>query len=100
MTEKTEWELVDEASLGAGADAGTTARQAAPLSLRDMMKALLGRYWGWKLLGAAIAASVVITLLVMLTGVAVVLITAGALLSLGIGKLRQWLGRDERSVMR
>ncbi len=98
MTEKTEWELIDETSFGTGEGAGM--RQAAPLTLRDMMKALLGRYWGWKLLGAAIVASVVITLMVMLTGVAVVLVTACALLSLGIGKLRQWLGRSERSVMR
>lgn len=88
MTEKAEWELID-----------------APLpgtrpTLREVLKALLGRYWGWKLLGTAILASVVLALMVMLTGMAVLLVTAGAVLSIGIGKLRQWLGRSQRSIMR
>ncbi|HJV76238.1 MAG TPA: hypothetical protein VJ654_18605 [Noviherbaspirillum sp.] len=88
MTEKAEWELVD-----------------APLpgtrpTLREVLRALLGRHWGWKLFGAAIIASLALTLMLMLTGMAVLLVTATALLSLGIGKLRQWLGRRQRSIMR
>lgn len=88
MTEKSEWELVD-----------------APLpgtrpTLREVLKALLGRHWGWKLLGMAIIASAVLALMVMLTGMAVLLVTAGAILSIGIGKVRQWLGRGQRSLMR
>lgn len=88
MTEKAEWELVDAPLPG-----------ARP-TLREVLKALLGRHWGWKLLGTAIIASLVLALMVMLTGMAVLLVTAGAVLSIGIGKLRQWLGRSQRSLMR
>ena len=88
MTEKAEWELVDAPLPG-----------ARP-TLREVLKALLGRHWGWKLLGTAIIASLVLALMVMLTGMAVLLVTVGAVLSIGIGKLRQLLGRSQRSLMR
>lgn len=88
MTEKPEWELLD------------APPQGARPKLRDILKALLGPHWRWKMFGAALVASLALTLMLMLAGVAVVLIVAGTLLSFGIGKLRRWLGRERRVVIR
>lgn len=88
MTEKTEWELVDAPSPG-----------TRP-TLRDVLKALLGPHWRWKIAGAAVVASVALALLLTLTGVAALLLVAVAILSIGVGKLRHWLGRGRRAVRR
>lgn len=91
MTEKTDWELVD----------GPSPAAPAP-TLQEMLRALLGRHWRWKLAGiaivAALALTLVITLAVTVAGVAVVLLGAGALLSLAIAKLRRWIGREQRTL--
>lgn len=91
MTEKTDWELVD----------GPSSTAQAP-TLRDMLRALLGRNWRWKIAGIGIVASLVLVLVVTLAitaaGVAFILLATGAVLSLGIAKLRRWLGRGQRAL--
>jgi hypothetical protein len=89
MNDKTEWELVD----------GPTTPGARP-TLRDVLKAVLGRHWLWKTTGIAVVGGLILALLFTLTGVMLLLMVAGALLSMSIGKLRRWLGRDRRSVVR
>lgn len=89
MNQKTEWELVEDG----------TAPGSRP-ALRDVLKALLGRHWGWKVAGMAIVATVLLALLLTVTGVVALLMIAGAVLSISIGKLRRWLGRGNRSLMR
>lgn len=89
MNQKTEWELVEDG----------TAPGPRP-ALRDVLKAMLGRHWGWKVAGMATVATVLLALLLTVTGVVALLMIAGAVLSIGIGKVRQWLGRGNRSLMR
>lgn len=92
MNEHTEWEVLDAPPSDAG-------RQARP-RLQDVLKALLGPHWRWKIFGMAVLASMMLVLLVTLTGIALVLVAAGALLSIGAAKLRRWLARERRAVVR
>jgi len=89
MNEKSEWELVDDG----------TAPGARP-GLRDVLKAMLGHHWRWKVAGIAVVGTVLLLLLLTLTGVFALLMIAGAILSISISKLRQWLGRGDRTLMR
>lgn len=94
MNEHTEWELLDAPPSDAG-------RQPRPRPrLQDVLKALLGPHWRWKTFGMAVLASMMLVLLVTLTGIALVLVAAGALLSIGAAKLRRWLARERRVVVR
>lgn len=85
MTEKTEWEVVDEPTQAKGSNFKRRK------GLQDLMSGLLGRWWRWKVAGAGLvgiaAFAVVATLSIML----VLLMTAGAALALGVAKIRQWL---------
>ncbi|GAB3552310.1 hypothetical protein GCM10027343_37710 [Noviherbaspirillum agri] len=89
MNDKSDWELVDDGA----------APRAKP-ALRDVLKAMLGRHWRWKIAGIALVSTLLLALLITVTGVVALLLIAGAMLSIGIGKLRQWLGRGDRSLMR
>jgi len=90
MTEKTDWEVVD-----------APAQNRRSPTLTDLLRALLGRRWRWKIAGigmlAGLVLAFVVTLVVTVAGVAVLLIGAGALLSLGNGKLRPRLGSSGRA---
>lgn len=92
MNEHTDWELLDAPPAG--------ARPQPKPRLQDVLKALLGPHWRWKVFGAAVLASMALVLLLTVTGVALLLIAAGALLSIGAGKLRRWLRRERRVVVR
>lgn len=92
MNDKTEWEVVDSPSDGQSSSARPT--------LRDVLKAMLGQHWRWKIAGVAVVGGVMLALLLTLTGVVALLMIAGAILSISIAKLRQWLGRGRRSVVR
>ena len=81
MTEKTEWEIVDEPGQQAH-------RSADPES---MAKGLLGPWWRWKVAGVATVAALVIALFLAFAGVVVVFMVAAALLSIFIGKFTRWL---------
>ena len=61
------------------------------------MQALLGPWWRWKVAGSAALAVLTLIFFVTLTGMVIVVLAAGALIALGVGKLRQWLGRGSSS---
>jgi len=84
MSGKMEWEVVDEPMPEA------PLPNARP-SLTQLLQALLGRWWRWKLFGIALAASLVLALLVSLAGIALLVVSVAALLSFAIGKFRQSL---------
>ena len=83
MTEKVDWELVDAPS---SSDHGK--RRAT----REAMHAMLGRWWKWKIAGTAVVTVLTLALFATLTGALVLLFVAGTLLSIGVRKLKQWLG--------
>ncbi len=86
MTEKTEWEVVDEVR--------DKARTEPRQTIQDLMKTLLGPWWRWKLAGTATVAGLAIVFFATLTGMIALLLSAAAIVSIGIGKLRQWWRRD------
>jgi hypothetical protein len=86
MSEKMEWEVVD------------APMPEAPLpnarpTLTQLMQALLGRWWRWKLFGVALAVSLLLAVLVSLASIAMLVVSVAALLSFAIGKFRQSLRR-------
>lgn len=83
MTEKTEWEVID------------TPLPEDRQTSQHRMKALLGSWWQWKVLGGVVVAGLALVFFVALTSVIVVAISVGALLLFGIGKIRQWLRRGD-----
>lgn len=101
MQEKTDWELVDESAAQPGSQwrsqAGAQA-QAAP-GIKPLLQAMMGRWWRWKILGAALFAALALVMLAMLTGVFALIAAAGAALALGIGKLRQWAARRQGGAL-
>lgn len=88
MTEKTEWEVVDEQPRG--------ERPRA----RDFMKALLGPRWRWKVAGGAIVSGIVLVTVAALTTMFALLLAAGAVVSIAVAKMRRWLRGQERHPAR
>jgi len=88
MSGKMEWEVVD-------APVPEAQLPHARPTLRQLMQALLGRWWRWKLIGAAVVASLALALLVSLAGIAMLVVSVAALLSIAIGKFRQSLRRAQ-----
>ena len=86
MAEKIEWEVLD---------APPSGTRPTP---RQLMQKLLGRGWRWKVGGAAALASMVLLFFAALVSMMVVVLTVGAILSLGIRKIRRWLHRDPASA--
>lgn len=102
MSDKTEWELVDEPANDAQrAHAGQHAyawqshdaeqSAQAQFTRAGMAQAILGPRWKFKVAGMAAVAAVVVVLMAMLTGILFLAVTGFALLSLGIAKLRRML---------
>jgi hypothetical protein len=85
MTEKIEWEVVD-----------TPSPSARP-TIWKLIKALLGPWWRWKVIGAAIIATLALLFFVTITGVIILVGVAGVVISIGIAKARRWLRRDGKS---
>jgi hypothetical protein len=84
MIEKTEWEIVDVPH---------AENRHAPdgrKSLLQMMQALLGPWWRWKLAALVTLAVLALVFFVAAIGVLLIVGTGAALLGLGAGKLRQW----------
>lgn len=83
MTEKVEWEVVDEAE--------PTSRP-----MRQPWEALLGPWWRWKV--ACIALGTTVALVFFATAAAIILLVmaTGVILTVGVRWLGQWLrnGRD------
>jgi hypothetical protein len=91
MAEKTEWELVDAPA--ADSSEGQQRQQQARQTVWRSMQTLLGPWWRWKLAGTAILAAATLVFFITVTGVAIVLLAAAALVALGINKVRQVLSR-------
>ncbi|MBK4737546.1 hypothetical protein [Noviherbaspirillum pedocola] len=98
MSEKVEWEIVDDASTRRGQE--YTYRQSTQDAgaMRHPLQVLLGPWWRWKIAGMAIAAIAVLVLLALFAGVFVLVAATGVLLSLAVAKARQLFGRSGRSI--
>lgn len=91
MADKTEWEVVDPPSVRSAHATG------------HFLQALLGRWWKWKVAGAAVAAAAAVLLLATVAGilllvVAIVAISA-AVIVIGIARLKRWLRRKPGSFL-
>lgn len=99
MSEKVEWEIVDDAprrNSGAWQSAsGPTGPNAA---YGHPLQALLGRWWRWKVAGVALVAVCLLTLVAIFAGVFVLAAAAGVLLSLAVAKARRLFGRPGGTV--
>lgn len=90
MTEKTEWEIVD-------ADASP---QDTRQTLHQLMKNMLGTWWRWKVAGVAIAAGAALMFFLTVTAIFILGVMAAAIVSIGVGKLRQWFRARPGSAVR
>lgn len=90
MTEKTEWEVVD-------ADAPP---QDTRQTLQQLMKNMLGPWWRWKVAGVVIAAGAALMFFLTVTAIFILGVMAAAIISIGIGKVRQWLCARPGSAVR
>jgi len=80
MSEKTEWELIDQPGPGQRA------------TLRDLLAASLGKWWRWKIAATVIVISAVLLFTLAVSGLVMLATLAIGVLSLAIGKVRAWLG--------
>ena len=85
MTEKPDWELVD----------GTESRRSdgpppPPPTVPEVLRALLGRWWAWKLAGVALIFGALLVLLATVAGVLVVIAAGAALVSAAVARFRKW----------
>lgn len=85
MTEKAEWEIVDEPQ--------PQPRRATVGS----PEALLGPWWRWKLAAAATAGILVVTIIFALAGIFALVTLTATIAIVGIRKLAQWLRREQAS---
>lgn len=92
MTEKVEWEVVDTPEAGNDRNARNEHHARRVHATGEAMHAMLGRWWKWKIAGTAILTVATLALFATLTGALVLLFVAGTLLSVGVRKLKQWLG--------
>lgn len=101
MYEKTEWELVDEpASQQAQGAYGQRAASGDPAAdgMSGVMRALMGRWWRWKIFGGVVFAVLAVALIAMLTGVFALIAASAGALALGIAKVRQWARRHNGAL--
>ena len=111
MTDKTEWELIDEPANGdqqSHAWRHAYSRQAddaersagTPQGRAAMAQALLGPHWKFKVAGMAAVAIFIVVLFAMLTGIVFLAVAGFALLSFGVAQLRRLLhgGRGAASA--
>lgn len=87
MNDKTEWEVVDEPS------SGTRPRPA----MRHLMETLLGRGWRWKVAGGIAIAAVAVVFFASVSIVVALLMATVAVISIGVGKIKQMMGNSKRS---
>lgn len=95
MSEKVEWEIVDDAPRAQSAfreSAAWQAEQDAGMP-RHPLELILGPWWRWKLAGMALVVVCMLVLLALFAGVFVLLAAAGVLLSLAAAKARKLFGR-------
>lgn len=97
MTDKVDWELVDgERRTGRQyAD----SQDGAP-SVQQAMRALLGRWWRWKILGVAVLVGLTLALLATVASVVVLIAATLAALAIVAAKIRKLLGKPSGAVTR
>lgn len=81
MSEKVEWEIVEETTAKTGGK-----RRAAPSA-----QAMLGSWWRWKVAGVVALGAVLLMLLVAVAGVIAVTVAAVGLVSFCIARIAMWL---------
>jgi len=82
MTEKTEWEVIDDRE-----------QPSERPTIQQFLRAALGRYWRWKLAGLFIVTAIILVILVAFVGVIALVLSATAIVLLAAAKLRRWLQR-------
>lgn len=88
--EQAEWEVVD-----------TVGPQDPPTATRaQMMRAMLGPWWRWKMVGVVLLLCAVLALVFAIAGVLFVVGIGVVLVSLIVAKVRQLLRQGSRSVTR
>jgi hypothetical protein len=87
MTERVEWEVVD--------DAPSPGKRP---TIQQLMKTMLGPWWRWKIGGTATVAALVVVLFATLSGIFLLLMAAVGIMSIGMGKFKQWLRRSDGSL--
>jgi hypothetical protein len=90
MSDQTEWEVVDAAE--------PRAQPQPDVDRSTMMRAMLGRWWRWKVGAALLAACLVLALVAALAGVLFVVGMGVVLVSLVVAKVRQLLRQHSRSL--
>jgi hypothetical protein len=96
MKEKVEWEIVDERA--PRWDSGAWQSAASGAAPTNLLQAMLGRWWRWKLAGFALVAVVALVLLAVFAGVFVLVALGGVILSLAVAKARRLFGRHGNSL--
>ncbi|HEY8605818.1 MAG TPA: hypothetical protein VIM12_01730 [Noviherbaspirillum sp.] len=89
MSDKVEWEVVDE----------TTTKPGAAPEPGPAIKNMLGPWWRLKLAALAALGTIGLVLMVALAGVVVVSVAAVALLSFVIARLAQWMRGDRPGTL-
>jgi hypothetical protein len=99
MTEETKWEIVDD-SAPQGGNGNGNGNGPAPQGLNagNLLRAMLGPWWRWKVAVFAVTAAVLLTLLALFAGVIFLAAAAGVILSLVVAKFRKLLRRPGGSV--
>lgn len=85
MTEKSDWELVD-----GNENRRSDGPPPLPPTLPEVLRALLGRWWAWKLAGVALVFGALLVLLATVAGVLVVIAAGAALVSAAVARFRKW----------
>lgn len=91
MPEKTEWEIVDTPS-------EETRQSSPPPTPQQMMQNMLGKWWRWKIAGFIFAAGLALVFFLTVTSVAILVLVAAGIVSIGVGRVRQWLRRPGSAI--
>jgi hypothetical protein len=97
MTDKVEWELVDGERASGWQDTGS---REAPPTPQQALRALLGRWWRWKILGVAVVVGLLLVLLATVAGVVVLVAASVAAVAIAAAKIRQLLNKSSGAVSR
>lgn len=95
MNDKVDWEVVDADTQRH--DQGRPPPR--PPNPQDMLKAMLGPWWRWKLAGMFAVGALVLLFVAAVAGVVVVTAIAFALVAFAVVRVRNWL-RGPRTTSR
>ncbi len=88
MTEKTEWEVVDDGGQPNESDSSNVRP-----TTQQLLRAMLGPYWRWKLAGFFILTAITLAILAAFVGVIVLILSAAAIVLFATSRIRRWLQR-------